>query len=244
MVIFKNKDFLKISDRTFKQLGKKTSTWFFWPLSVTTKSKAGKLNVSTDISVFVLPSAHRSQTNPSSFMTHWGLLLLLIHGGIAIKPIHTTQPISTVPMNIWTGPSTSLSLPRQQLAALIDDKPVLWRKEEENVRIVCSVPGRKGHRYFHSRALCWLIFTLCWIKWTKSVFGQWWRSKLLSVSYIGSSEWGNKGVTLDSLAVVQWWPTICHWEPAVCRFAFPTDHLIDLLMNSLPLLERVLRLLL
>lgn len=82
----------------------------------TTYSKAGKWNVqctrsyATHISAFVLPSAHCSQTNPSSFMSLWGLLLLLLIRGGKLSSA-SAQPISTVSMNIWTGPSTRLCVP-------------------------------------------------------------------------------------------------------------------------------------
>lgn len=77
----------------------------------TAYSKAGKWNIQhthINISASVLPSAHCSQTNPSSFMSLWEPLLPLIHGGRLSSA--STQLISAVSMNIWTGCSASLCL--------------------------------------------------------------------------------------------------------------------------------------
>lgn len=109
------------------------------------------------ISAFVLPSAHCSQTNPSSFMSLRGLLLPLIHGGRLSSAF--TQPISTVPMNIWTGPSTGLRLPHRTACWIQDAQP--WqmirlpsegreraRGGLENVIIVCLMHGEMGTGVF------------------------------------------------------------------------------------------------
>lgn len=155
-------------------LKKSPSTWLFclycWLKSTSSQAEKRKvqqtpIHTHTHVSAFVLPSAHCSQTNPSSFMSLWGLLLPLIHGGRLSSA--STQPISTVSMNIWTGPSTALCLPWEQpvesKSCSLDRWYVCFMKEgEKECDNHVLNAWWNGHRHFHCRSLFWWMFTLYW----------------------------------------------------------------------------------